>query len=205
MVWDDRAMASRPQERERLEPGSRAEWRGWLAEHHGSSDGVWLVLQRQRSGRAGPTYEEAIQEALCFGWIDGQAARLDDERTMLRFSPRKRGSGWARSNKLRVERLLADGLMTEAGLARVEEAKRDGSWSKLDAVEDLVVPDDLAAALAAHPGAREQWDGFPRSVRRVALERIVQAKRPETRARRVQETARLAARGQRPGQWRPRS
>jgi uncharacterized protein YdeI (YjbR/CyaY-like superfamily) len=194
-----------PEEANRLHAENRAEWRAWLAEHHGASDGVWLVFWRRRSGRTGLSYEEAIQEALCFGWIDGKAAKLDDERTMLRFSPRKRGSGWARSNKLRIERLLADGLMTEAGLARVEQARQDGSWTRLDAVEDLVVPDDLAAAFAGQPGARDHWDSFPRSVRRSALEWIVQAKRPETRARRVTETARLAARGERPGQWRPGS
>jgi uncharacterized protein YdeI (YjbR/CyaY-like superfamily) len=193
-------MTTRAEEGERFHPESRAEWRAWLAGHHDRRDEVWLVLWRQRSGRAGLTYEESVLEALCFGWIDGKSAGLDDERTMLRFSPRKRGSGWARSNKLRVERLLAEGLMTEAGLALVEEAKRDGSWTKLDAVEDLVVPDDLAAALAAQPGARETWDGFSRSVRRAALARIVEAKRPETRAKRVAETARLTARGERPGQ-----
>src|SRR5215218_70146 len=184
----------------RLHPGGRPEWRAWLAAHHAASDGVWLVLWRRGSGRTGLTYEEAVLEALCFGWIDGRASGLDEERTMLRFSPRRRGSGWARSNKLRVDRLLAEGLMTEAGLALVEEAKRDGSWTKLDAVEDLVVPDDLAAALAAQPGARETWDGFSRSVRRAALLRIVEAKRPETRAKWVAETARLTARGERPGQ-----
>jgi uncharacterized protein YdeI (YjbR/CyaY-like superfamily) len=133
------------------------------------------VLWRPRSGRTGLTYEEAVQEALCFGWIDGKSASLDDQRTMLRFSPRKRGSGWARTNKVRIERLLAEGLMAEPGLALIEEAKRDGSWTMLDAVEDLIVPDDLAAAFDGHPGARERWDGFPRSVRRAALEWIVQA------------------------------
>jgi uncharacterized protein YdeI (YjbR/CyaY-like superfamily) len=193
-------MTMRAEEGERFHPESRAEWRAWLAGHHDRRGEVWLVLWRQRSGRTGLTYEEAVQEALCFGWIDGKSAGVDDERTMLRFSPRKRGSGWARSNKLRVERLLAEGLMTEAGLALIEEAKRDGSWTRLDAVEDLVVPDDLAAALAGHPGARENWDGFPRSVRRAALLGIVEAKRPETRAKRVAETARLTARGERPGQ-----
>ena len=193
-------MTTRAEEGERFHPGGRAEWRAWLAEHHDRGDAVWLVLWRQRSGRAGLTYDEAVEEALCFGWIDGKAAGLDDERTMLRFSPRKRGSGWARSNKLRVERLLAEGLMAEPGLALIEEAKRDGSWTRLDAVEDLVVPDDLAAALAAHPGARETWDGFPRSVRRAALARIVEAKRPTTRARWVAETARRTARGERPVQ-----
>jgi uncharacterized protein YdeI (YjbR/CyaY-like superfamily) len=186
-------------EGERLHPQTRAEWRAWLAEHHAASDGVWVVFWRQRSGRTGPSYEDAVLEALCFGWIDGKAAKLDDDRTLLRFSPRKRGSAWARTNKLRVERLLGEGLMTEAGLAKIEEAKRDGSWTRLDAVEDLVVPEDLAAALAGHPGARERWDAFPRSVRRSALERIALAKRPETRARRVAETARLTAMGERPG------
>ncbi|HEV2930296.1 MAG TPA: YdeI/OmpD-associated family protein [Propionibacteriaceae bacterium] len=196
---------TQPDERDQVHPETRAQWRSWLAEHHATSDGVWLVQWRRQSGRRGPTYEEVVQEALCFGWIDSKAAKLDDDRTMMWVSPRKRGSGWARSNKLRIERLLADGLMAEAGLARIEEAKQDGSWTKLDAVEDLVVPDDLAAAFADNPGAREHWDGLPRSVRRAALEWIVQAKRPETRARRVTETARLAARGERPGQWRPRS
>jgi uncharacterized protein YdeI (YjbR/CyaY-like superfamily) len=124
---------------------------------------------------------------------------------MLWFSPRKRGSAWSRPNKLRVERLLREGLMAEAGLARVEEAKRDGSWTRLDAVWDLVVPDDLEAAFADHPGARAHWDAFPPSARRAILEWIVQARRPDTRARRVEETARLAARGERANQWRPRT
>jgi uncharacterized protein YdeI (YjbR/CyaY-like superfamily) len=157
------------------------------------------VFWRKGSGRTGLTYDEAVEEALCFGWIDGRAGKLDDRRTMIWFSPRKRGSGWARTNKVRVERLLAEGLMAAPGLALIEEAKRDGSWTRLDAVEDLTVPDDLAAAFAGQPGARERWDGLPRSVRRAALEWIVQAKRPETRARRVTETAQMAARGERPG------
>jgi len=157
------------------------------------------VFWRKGSGRTGLTYDEAVEEALCFGWIDGRAGKLDDRRTMIWFSPRKRGSGWARTNKVRVERLLAQGLMAPPGLALIEEAKRDGSWTRLDAVEDLTVPDDLAAAFAGQPGSRERWDGLPRSVRRAALEWIVQAKRPETRARRVTETAQMAARGERPG------
>jgi len=192
-------MATTPEDGGRLHPGSRAEWRAWLAAHHDASDGVWLVLWRRGSGRTGLTYEEAVLEALCFGWIDGRASGLDEERTMLRFSPRRRGSGWARSNKLRVERLLAEGLLAEPGLARIEEAKRDGSWTRLDAVEDLVVPGDLAAALAEHPGARERWDALPRSLRRAALVGIYDAKRPETRARRVADAVRQAAERERPG------
>jgi uncharacterized protein YdeI (YjbR/CyaY-like superfamily) len=188
-----------------VHPGTRAEWRAWLADHHDGSDGVWLVFWRKQSGRTGLTYEEAVLEALCFGWIDSKGSKLDEERTMLWMSPRKRGSGWARTNKVRIEQLLADGLMTPAGLALIEEAKQDGSWTLLDDVENLVVPDDLAAALDTHPGARERWDALPRSVRRGALEQIVQARRPETRARRIDEFARVTAQGERPGQWRPRS
>jgi uncharacterized protein YdeI (YjbR/CyaY-like superfamily) len=197
-------VATGPEDWERLQPDTRAQWRAWLAEHHDDVDGVWLVLWRQPSSRAGLTYDEAVEEALCFGWIDSTAGRLDDDRTMLRFSPRRRGSGWARTNKRRIERLLAEGRMAEPGLALIEEAKRDGSWTLLDAVEDLIVPDDLAAAFADHPGAAERWDGFPRSVRRAVLAWIVQARRPDTRARRVAETASLAARGERPGPARPR-
>ena len=121
---------------------------------------MWLVFWRKQSGRTGLTYEEAVLEALCFGWIDSKGSKLDDERTMLWMSPRKRGSGWARTNKVRIEQLLADGLMAPAGLALIEEAKRDGSWTLLDDVENLVDPDDLAAALGAHPGARERWDAL---------------------------------------------
>ena len=98
---------TQPDERDQVHPETRAQWRSWLAEHHATSDGVWLVSWRRQSGRSGPTYEEVVQEALCFGWIDGKAATLDDDRTMMWVSPRKRGSGWARSNKLRIERLLA--------------------------------------------------------------------------------------------------
>jgi uncharacterized protein YdeI (YjbR/CyaY-like superfamily) len=163
------------------------------------------VFWRKQSGRTGLEYEEAVLEALCFGWIDSKAAKLDDERTMLWMSPRKRGSGWARTNKARISQLLTGGLMAPAGLAMVEEAKRDGSWTLLDDVEKLIVPDDLAAALDALPGARERWDALPRSVRRGALEQLVQAKRPETRARRVAEFAQVTAEGERPGQWRPRT
>jgi uncharacterized protein YdeI (YjbR/CyaY-like superfamily) len=189
---------------ERFQPDSLEDWRAWLAEHHGRRDGVWLVTWRVGSGGPRITYEEAVEQALCFGWVDSRPRALDERRTMLWFAPRKPGSGWSRPNKQRVERLLAAGLMAPAGRAVVERAQADGSWALLDAVEDLVVPDDLAAALAAHPPAAESWDAFPRSVRRGILEWIVQAKRPETRAERVRETAEKAQLGERANQWRPR-
>ena len=151
--------AERPQG-DRVHPDTRAEWRAWLAEHHDGSDGVWLVLWRKQSGLMGLTYEEAVQEALCFGWIDSKGSKLDDERTMLWMSPRKRGSGWARTNKVRIEQLLADGPMTPAGLALIEEAKRDGSGTLLDDVENLVVPDDLAERSTPTRGPG-RWDALP--------------------------------------------
>jgi uncharacterized protein YdeI (YjbR/CyaY-like superfamily) len=186
---------------ERVQPDSVAEWRSWLAEHHGRSTGVWLVTWRAGSGGPRISYDESVEQALCFGWVDSLGRALDAERTMLWFAPRKARSGWSRPNKQRVQRLTAEGLMASAGLAVVEAAQADGSWTLLDAVEDLVVPDDLAAALDAVPAAREHWEAFPRSVKRSILEWIVQARRAETRARRIAETADKAGRNERANQW----
>jgi uncharacterized protein YdeI (YjbR/CyaY-like superfamily) len=188
---------------DRVQPDSVAGWRDWLAEHHTRRGGVWLVTWRAGSDGPKISYEESVEQALCFGWVDSKGRALDATRTMLWFAPRKARSGWSRPNKQRIERLLAAGLMAPAGLAVVEAARADGSWTLLDAVEDLVVPDDLAAAFDAAPPAREHWEAFPRSVKRAILEWIVQARRPETRARRVAETAEKASRNERANQWRP--
>jgi uncharacterized protein YdeI (YjbR/CyaY-like superfamily) len=197
-----RGGASTADDPERIEPGSRAQWRDWLARHHGRARGVWLVSWKLATGRRAMTYDEMVEEALCFGWIDSKPNRLDDERTMLWFAPRKAGTGWSRPNKQRVERLVAAGLMEAAGRAKVAAAKADGSWTKLDAVEDLQVPPDLATALRAHASAERHFDAFPRSVKRGILEWVASAKRPATRAKRVAETARLAAENVRANQWR---
>ncbi|MDW8311445.1 MAG: YdeI/OmpD-associated family protein [Burkholderiales bacterium] len=156
---------------------------------------------QKATGKPRVDYEEAVEEALCFGWIDSKPRSLDAERSMLWFAPRKPGSGWSRANKARIERLLAAGLMHPAGLATVERARADGSWSRLDQVEALELPVDLVTALAAHPAARAHWDAFPRSAKRAILEWIASAKKPETRARRIEETARLAARNERANRW----
>ncbi|MFP5341311.1 MAG: YdeI/OmpD-associated family protein [Candidatus Limnocylindria bacterium] len=182
----------------------RASWRAWLIANHETSSGAYLVSWRRGTGRPAVSYAEAVEEALCVGWVDATARALDAERTMLWFTARRPRSGWSRPNKERVARLIDAGLMLPAGLAAVEEAKRRGTWSLLDDVEDLVVPDDLAVALAANPPAREHWDAFSRSARRGILEWIVQARRPETRAARIAETATLAARNERANQWVPR-
>ena len=185
----------------RVHAETRAQWRAWLSENHATATGVWLVSWRRHTGRPAVPYDEAVTEALAFGWVDSVAGRLDDDRTMLRYTPRRPRSGWARPNKRRIETLEREGLMTPAGQRVIDAAKADGSWTLLDDVEDLVVPDDLAAALAAVPGAREKWDAFPRSAKRGILEWIVQARRPETRAKRVAETADRAGRGERANQW----
>jgi uncharacterized protein YdeI (YjbR/CyaY-like superfamily) len=185
-------------------PFDRAAWRAWLIEHHATSTGVYLASWRRASGRTGVPYVDAVEEALCVGWVDATLRRLDDERSIQWFAPRRPRSGWARSNRERVERLTAAGLMLPAGLAAVEEAKRRGTWTMLDETEDLTVPDDLAAALDASPPGREHWDAFSKSSRRVILEWIRQAKRPETRAKRIAETATSAARNEKANQWVPR-
>lgn len=182
---------------ERVQPATPAEWRTWLDDNHDSQQGVWLVTWKKHTGRATVTYDEAVTEALAVGWVDSKGQRLDEDRTMLWFCPRRAASGWSRPNKERVERLHAEGRMGPAGQRAIDVAKDNGSWSLLDDVEDLVVPEDLAEAFHRHPGAREAWDGFPRSARRAILEWIVQAKRPATRAARVSETAEKAGRGER--------
>jgi uncharacterized protein YdeI (YjbR/CyaY-like superfamily) len=159
------------------------------------------VSWKAHTGKARIPYEEAVTEALAFGWIDSKSRTLDDDRSILWFCPRKPTSGWSRPNKRRVERLLAEGRMAPAGQAAIDTAKANGAWEMLDAVEDLVVPPDLAAAFAQHDGSAEVWESFPRSAKRALLEWIVQAKRPQTRAKRVAETAEKAARGERANQW----
>ena len=187
-----------------VHPKTRQQWRKWLATNHDTSKGVWLITFKKAAGKPRIEYDQAVEEALCFGWVDSKPGKLDDERSMLYFSPRKPRSGWSRPNKLRIEKLIKAGLMTPAGQAKIDAAMKDGSWSKLDAVESLTIPDDLRLALQKHPPAATHFDAFPRSAKRGILEWITQAKRPETRAKRVHETATLAAENVRANQWKPR-
>ncbi len=175
-----------------------APWRAWLEANHAIARGVWLVTRRPRSGRPGLGYEAAVEEALCFGWVDGTAGRVDDERSKLYFAPRKPRSGWAATNKARVERLIVEGRMAPAGLEAIERAKANGSWALLDSVERLEVPIDLAEALAARPTASETFATWPPSVRKQALASLVQARRPGTRSERIRKIAEAAARNERP-------
>jgi uncharacterized protein YdeI (YjbR/CyaY-like superfamily) len=186
-----------------VQPADRKGWRDWLEANHETARGVWLISWRPSAGRSDLSYEAAVEEALCFGWVDSRGGKVDEQRTKLYFAPRNPRSGWAGPNKERVGRLIAAGRMAPAGIGAVERAKANGSWTILDSVERLELPDDLVAALDARPPARAHWEAFPRSPRRALLEWIALAKRDETRARRIEETATAAQRNERANE-RPR-
>jgi Uncharacterized protein conserved in bacteria len=173
-----------------VSPGTRLRWRRWLERHHAASAGVWVVTRRKDAGSEAIALDAAIDEALCFGWAQQRTRSLDDARRLVWIAPRKKG-GWSRAHKDAVARLTREGRMAPAGVACVKAAKREGTWSMLDEVEGLVVPPDLARALEAH-GSAENFARLPPSMRKVALEWIHAAKRAQTRAARVEETARLA-------------
>ena len=180
-----------------IHPEDRSAWREWLMQHHADTDGVWLARWRKPSGRTPLEYEAIVEEALCFGWIDGLVNTLDDGRQAHLMTPRRKGSPWARSNKDRVERLIAGGLMTDAGEDAIRAAKADGTWAMQDAADALIEPDELATGLDANPLARRQWDGFSPSARRALIWWVMSAKRPQTRARRVAQIVDEAAQGRR--------
>jgi uncharacterized protein YdeI (YjbR/CyaY-like superfamily) len=186
-----------------VHPKTAKAWRTWLVKNHETSTGVWLISFKKETGLARFDYDDAVMEALCFGWIDSKPAKLDDQRSMLWFSPRKPKTGWSKVNKQRIARLLQAGKLAPAGLAKIEAAKLDGSWSKLDEVEELVIPPDLAAELAKYPLATTHFQAFPKSAKRGILEWILNAKQPATRAKRIAETAQLANQNIRANQWRP--
>lgn len=175
-----------------VELDDRDAWRRWLEGNHATGTGVWLVSLRRLASRRDLDYNAAVEEALCFGWIDGQAAGVDEQRSKQYFAPRRARSPWSKSNKERFQRMLQAGWVAPAGVAAVERARSDGSWSILDPVERLEVPADLAAALDGRPPARHHWEAFPPSARRALLAWIAVARRDETRARRIEETAAAA-------------
>lgn len=175
---------------ERVEFASRQDWRDWLLQNREASRGVFVVYFKKSARRTGPVYEDLIEEALCFGWIDGTLRPVDDLRTSLYFCARRKGGVWAASNKARVERLRAAGLMTAAGEAVIDRAVADGSWTILDRSEALELPDELATALARRPGGVEAFDALKPGMRKQLIYQVDSAKRDETRERRAEDIAR---------------
>jgi len=179
---------------------NRAAWRRWLESNHESADEIWLLFYKKHTGKQSVRYEEAVEEALCYGWIDSKLKRIDDEKHMQRYTPRKKGSNWASSNKKRVTRLIAEGQMTEAGLRKIEQAKKDGSWKRLDEMaKPGRIPKDLNEALKADPTAKKNFNAFTKSQRSQYLGWLNSAKRPETRSKRIAQIVERAAANIKPG------
>lgn len=183
---------------ERYQAKDRKEWRKWLQKNHLTSPGIWLIYYKKDSGKSTVSYEEAVEEALSFGWIDSKVNALDKERYMQIFTPRKMGSIWSKSNKQRVKKIIEQGLMTPAGLEKVEAAKKDGSWNFLDDIENLVIPLDLKEALASNVTAENNFEAFSDSIKKQILYWIKSAKRKVTRKNRIEKIVVLAAENEKP-------
>jgi uncharacterized protein YdeI (YjbR/CyaY-like superfamily) len=179
-----------PDGKEVFLPSSRSEWRRWLASNSERQGGLWIVYRKKTSSLDGPIYDDLVEEALCFGWIDSRVQRVDDDRLMQWFSPRRSGGIWSAVNKERVAQLIAAGHMTERGQAAIDQAKADGSWFQLDDVDALIVPPDLRTALQAVPDAGAAYEALSNSAKKQYLWWIHSAKRPATRTSRIDETIR---------------
>ena len=179
-----------------------SDWRTWLANNTGTEKSIWLIIYRKESDTPSVYYDEAVDQALCYGWIDSKPNKRDQESFYQFFSKRNPKSNWSRVNKEKVERLIANGEMAAPGLEMVALAKKTGTWDALNDVENGIIPPDLQAALGQYPKAATHFEHFPRSVKRGILEWIFNAKKPETRAKRIAETARLANDNVRANQFR---
>ncbi len=183
-------------------PNSPAEWRKWLAENHQSKQSIWLIYYRASTKIPSLSWSEAVDEALCFGWIDSTKKTIDDERYMQYFSRRKPSSTWSKVNKDKVAHLTQSNLMAKAGFDVIETAKQNGNWSLMDDVEKLIVPEDLKSALDANGSAMEFYQRQSKSIKKILLHWVVVAKRPETRKKRIAEIVESAAEGLKPKQFR---
>jgi len=174
-----------------------AAWEAWLAEHHADSDGIWVKFAKKGSGIPTVVYQEAVHEALRYGWIDGHTKRVDDDWYIQRFTPRRARSRWSKINCAKAEALIASGQMQPAGLAEVERAKADGRWeAAYDAPSTATVPDDLRAALDADPEASAFFETLDSNNRYAILHRLQEAKKPETRVRRIEKFVAMLSRGE---------
>lgn len=183
-------------------PESPKDWRNWLEKNHRSKQSVWLVYFKSFTKIPSLTWSEAVDEALCFGWIDSTKKTIDEERYMQYFSKRKPKSNWSAINKEKVVILTQKGLMTKAGFDSIETAKQNGSWTALDAIEELIIPENLRDELVKHEDAMEYFDGLSKSDKKILLHWVISAKRDETRRKRILEIADSASKKLKPKQFR---
>lgn len=189
------------EEIETFYPASRQAWRLWLSEHHISKQAVWLVQYKKSANIPTISWSEAVEEALCFGWIDGIRKSIDHERYIQFFTKRKPRSTWSKLNKAKVLELIEAGLMTTAGHESIIRAKENGSWTILDEVEELVIPHDLEVEFSRQPEAKAFFLTLSKSIRKAILQWIAFAKRPETKAKRIAEVVDLASQKLKPKQF----
>jgi uncharacterized protein YdeI (YjbR/CyaY-like superfamily) len=174
---------------------NKAAWRDWLTKNSNATAAVWLIIYHKISDTPSLTYEEAVEEALCFGWIDSKPNKRDPESYYLFFSKRKPKSNWSKANRERAERMIQSKQMTNKGLEMVELAKKTGTWLALKEVQDSILPEDLKRALEKNTKANQNFEKFPPSSKRIILEWILNAKKEETRLKRITETVDLASIG----------
>ncbi|SDQ01779.1 Uncharacterized conserved protein YdeI, YjbR/CyaY-like superfamily, DUF1801 family [Mucilaginibacter sp. OK268] len=183
-----------------ISPESRQQWRKWLHENHDSGETIWVICSKKSAGGKGINHDEAVEEALCYGWIDSLARSFDEESYMQSFSKRKPKSVWSKINKEKVERFIKEGLMAKAGFDSIEAAKNNGYWSILDEVEELIIPPDLEKEFDKKPVAKVYFLGLSRSDKKRILQWLVLAKRPETRKLRLHQVVESAAQNKKPKQ-----
>lgn len=192
------------QQKEEIEtfyPSTQADWREWLQENHLSKQSVWLIYYKKKSKTPSLSWSEAVDEALCFGWIDSTARPIDDEKYMQFFTKRKAKSVWSKINKAKIEKLIATGKMSQAGFESIEKAKENGSWTILDEVEELIIPEDLEAAFQANEGSKDFFMSLSKSAKKMILYWVVSAKQQSTRQKRINEITELASQKLKPKQF----
>lgn len=205
-IFDFKVRHKMPQKKEKEQyvsfvPSSAADWRSWLDINHKTQTAVWLVYHKKGSGIPSVLYSDAVDEALCYGWIDSKAMSIDEKSYKQFFCKRKPKSVWSKVNKEKIERLIYEGKMQEAGLKSIAIAKENGSWNALDAVESLVLPVEMVSLFKVNKKAAQNFEAFSRSDKRNILQWISLAKKPETKMQRIQQTITLAAENRKPPQF----
>jgi uncharacterized protein YdeI (YjbR/CyaY-like superfamily) len=182
-------------------PANNQEWRQWLQENHDSKQAVWVVFYNKSAEKPTVKWSDTVDEALCFGWIDSKKVSIDSEKSHQFFSKRKAKSTWSKINKEKIQRLIDAGLMAKAGYESIEVARQNGSWTILDSVEELIIPEDLEQAFQLHDGSKDFFLSLSKTIKKMMLYWVISAKRPETRQNRITEIVESAAQKLKPKQF----